>query len=87
MQLLIRRLKNEYQLESRSNKRKICSATTTGGYATKEDAIAFWNNRHELNSTDIIKKDATEKAEACDWEEGSDMSPDFENLKWIEEDE
>ncbi len=83
-------------------------------YATEEDAIAFWNTRHELNSTDIIKKavetnrksftacvvvehtvtifaddfeEATEKAEACDWEEGSDMSPDFENLKWIEEDE
>lgn len=88
--------------------------TTTGGYATKEDAIAFWNTRHKLNSTDVIKKaiainkksytacvvvehtvtiladdleEATEKAEACDWEHGSDMSPDFENLKWIEEDE
>lgn len=88
--------------------------TTTGGYATKEEAIAFWNTRHELNSTDVIKKaiatnkksytacvvvehtvtiladdleEATEKAEACDWEQGSDMSPDFENLKWIEEDE
>lgn len=88
--------------------------TTSGGYTTKEDAIAFWNTRHELNSIDVYKREvatgkksftacltvehtvtiladdleeATEKAEACDWEEGSDTSPDFEQLKWIEEDE
>jgi Lar family restriction alleviation protein len=88
--------------------------TTTGGYATKDEAIAFWNTRYEINSSEVIKRasstskksftacvvvehtvtiladdleEATELAEACGWEEGSDMSPDFEDLKWIEEDE
>ena len=43
----------------------------------------------ELTTTILADdlEEATKKAEACDWEECSDISPDFKSLKWIEEDE